>query len=191
MLFQVFPIIIGFLFIASERTSLITFLIAILASIVVILTSIDYKKLKFNKYSLMVLLSSTIKSFQIFIVYYFLTILTPETLYFIETILITIISLFLIFIKKESYQFKLINKNYFRLLMFANTIGLISVILVLNMYTSIWIVATSLMSLLSLGFTYLLWYFFLKEIPSKKDVIVTVFVIICIWVWMYFKTKAI
>jgi hypothetical protein len=36
MLFQVFPVIIGFIFIASERANLITFISAIIASIIVI-----------------------------------------------------------------------------------------------------------------------------------------------------------
>lgn len=191
MLFQIFPIIIGFLFISWERNSFITFLIAIIASIVVILTSIDFKKIKFNKYSLMVLLSSIIKSFQIFIIYYFLTIVRPETLYYLESFVIILISLFLIFLKKETYQFRLLDKKYIKLLILANTLGLVSTILVLKMYISLWIITTSLISLLYLVFVYLLWYIFLKEIPSKKDIFVSVFVIICIFIWMYFKIKLI
>jgi len=62
MLYQVFPVILGFVFIASERANLITFLVAILASFIVIIPSIDWKKFKMNKYSSMVLLSSIIKS---------------------------------------------------------------------------------------------------------------------------------
>lgn len=191
MLFQIFPIIIGFLFISWERNSFITFLIAIIASIVVIMTSIDFKKIKFNKYSLMVLLSSIIKSFQIFIIYYFLTIVHPETLYYLESFVIILISLFLIFLKKETYQFRLLDKKYIKLLILANTLGLVSIILVLKMYISLWIITTSLISLLYLVFVYLLWYLFLKEIPSKKDIFVSVFVIICIFIWMYFKIKSI
>jgi hypothetical protein len=101
MLFQVFPVIIGFIFIASERANLITFLSAITASIIVISTSIDYKNFKFNKYSLMVLTSSTIKSFQVFATLYFLTKFNPASFYFTETVLIIIFSIILILIKKE------------------------------------------------------------------------------------------
>ncbi len=111
MLYQVFPIIIGFIFIASERANVITFLSAITASFVVILTSIDYKKFNFNKYSLMVLLSSTIKSFQIFAVLYFLTKFNPASYYFTESLLVIVISLILIFLKKEFKQIKLLKKN--------------------------------------------------------------------------------
>lgn len=111
MLYQVFPIIIGFIFIASERANVITFLSAITASFVVILTSIDYKKFSFNKYSLMVLLSSTIKSFQIFAVLYFLTKFNPASYYFTESLLVIVISLILIFLKKEFKQIKLLKKN--------------------------------------------------------------------------------
>jgi hypothetical protein len=74
---------------------------AIIASIIVILFSVDFKKFKINKYSLMVLASSTIKSVQIFAIIYMLTFLTPSSLYFIESVFIIFISLFLMLINNE------------------------------------------------------------------------------------------
>jgi len=187
MLFQVFPIIIWFIFIATERANLITFLSAITASLVVIWTSIDYKHFKFNKYSLMVLLSSTIKSFQVFAVLYFLTKFNPPSFYFTETILVVIISLILITIKKEFSEIKLLTKKYIRLLLLANSIVVVSILLSLTMYSSLWVVLTSLLSLLYLGFIYILGYFILKEVPTKKDILVTLFVAVCIIVWVVFR----
>ncbi len=188
MLFQVFPIIIWFIFISTERANFITFLSAISASLVVILTSIDYKKFKFNKYSLMVLISSIIKSFQIFAVIYFLTKFNPASFYFTETILVVTISLILITFKKEFSEIKLLTKQYIKLLIIANTIVITSILIALTMYSTLWVVLTSLLSLLYLGFIYILWYFILKEIPTKKDIIVTLFVAICIIIWVLFRT---
>lgn len=187
MLFQVFPVIIGFIFIASERANIITFLSAIVASFIVIWTSIDFKKFKFNKYSLMVLLSSTIKSFQIFSVLYFLTKFNPASYYFTETILILSISFLLMFFKKEFLQVKLLTKWYLKLLFFANTIVIISILLSLTLYSTLWVILTSLINLLYLVFIYILWYFILKEIPSKKNIIVTLLVAVCIIIWVLFK----
>lgn len=188
MLFQVFPIIIWFIFIASERANLITFLSAIIASLIVILSSIDYKKFKFNKYSLMVLLSSTIKSFQVFAVLYFLTKFNPASFYFTETLLVISISILLILFKKEISEIKLLTKKYIKLLMFTNSIVIVSILLSLTMYSSLWVVLTSLLSLLYLWFIYILWYFVLHEKPLRKDIIVTLFVAICIIIWVLFKT---
>lgn len=188
MLFQVFPVIIWFIFIATERANIITFLSAIIASIIVIWTSIDYKNFKFNKYSLMVLLSSTIKSFQVFAVLYFLTKFNPASFYFTETMLIIIISILLIITKREFNQFKLLTKKYIKLLLFTNSVVVLSILLSLTMYSSLWVVLTSLLSLLYLVFIYILWYFILKEIPSKKDILVTILVAICIIIWVIFKT---
>lgn len=187
MLFQVFPIIFWFIFIASERINIITFIIALIASIVVILSSLDIKTLKINKYSLMVLLSSIIKSWTLFITIYFITILTPETLYLIESIAIIIISLILMFIKKEFWQFKLIKKDYFKLLNITNAIVVFSILIVLNMYLWLWVIMTSLFSLLYLAFVYIFWYIILKEIPNKKDILIAVFVVICVILGLYFK----
>ena len=187
MLFQVFPIIIWFIFIATERANVITFLSAIIASLVVIWTSIDYKKFKFNKYSLMVLISSTIKSFQVFATLYFLTKFNPASFYFTETILVVIISLLLIVFKKEFTEIKLLTKKYIKLLVTANSIVIVSILLALTMYSTLWVVLTSLLSLLYLGFIYILGYFILKEIPTKKDILVTLFVAVCIIIWVIFR----
>lgn len=187
MLFQVFPVILGFVFIASERANLITFLVAIVASFIVIIPNIEWKQFKMNKYSLMVLLSSTIKSWQIFIVLYFLTLFSPISFYFVESILIILISIFMILLKWEFSEIKKITKKYTKLLFSANLIAVISVLLVLTMYSTLWVVITSLLSLLYLVFVYMFWYIILKEIPTKKDVIIAILVSLCIIIWMLFK----
>lgn len=189
MLFQVFPIIIGFIFIASERLNIITFITALIASIVVIWASIDYKNFKINKWCLMVLISSVIKSTQIFAIIYFLTILSPASLYFTESILVVIFSISLILIKKELTEIKLLTKKYTKLLISSNFIVVTSILLVLTLYNGLWVVATSLLSLLYLVFVYVLWYFILKEIPSKKDIFLTFFIAICVIIWMYAKVS--
>jgi hypothetical protein len=55
------------------------------------------------------------------------------------------------------------------------------------MFSTLWIVLTSLLSLLYLVFIYILWYFILKEIPKNKDIIITILVAFCIIIWVYFK----
>lgn len=187
MLFQVFPIIIGFLFISTQRQNIITFAFALIASFIVILSNVDFKKITINKYSLMVLISSIIKSFQVFATLYFLTILSPSNFYLIETVLVIIISLILMFSKREFSEFKLLERRYVKLLLWTNTIVIVSILLALTMYSTLWIVVTSLISLLYLVFIYLLWYIILKEIPSKKDIIVSILVSVCVIIWLYFK----
>lgn len=188
MLYQIFPIIIGFIFITSERTNIITFLSAITASVVVILTSINLKKISFNKYSLMVLTSSIIKSFQLFAALYFLTKFNPASFYFTETIIILSISLILILLKKEVSEIKLLTKKYTKLLIITNSIVIISIFISLTMYKTLWLIFTSLLSLLYLAFIYILSYFILGEKSSKKDILVVLFVATCIIIWVIFKT---
>ena len=188
MLYQVFPVIIWFIFITTERANLITFLSAIIASIIVIISSIDFKHFKLNKYSLMVSLSSTIKSFQIFAVLYFLTKFNPASFYFTETILVILFSVILILLKKEFYELKLLTKKYIKLLLFTNSLVIASILLSLTMYSSLWVVLTSLLSLLYLVFIYILGFFILKEVPSKKDIIITFCIAICIVIWVFFKS---
>jgi hypothetical protein len=167
--------------------NIITFFMAIIASFLVILTSIDLKKIQINKYSLMVLASSTIKSFQLFAVLYLLTQVSPVSFYITESILIIFMSLTLIFIKKEFHEIKLLTKKYLKIIIWANFIIISSIILSLTMYTTLWVVGTSLISLLYLLFIYTLWFIILKETPTKKDILVSLWVALCIIIGMYFK----
>jgi len=187
MLFQVFPVIIGFIFIASERANLITFIFALIASFIVIIPNIDLKTFKINKYSLMVLTSSIIKSFQLFATVYFLSKLDAVNFYLLESIIIIIFSVILLIIKREFNQFKLLTKKYVRLLTIANSVSVVSIVLVLTMYTNLWIIATSLLGLLYILFVFSLWYVFLWEKPTKKDIIITILISICITIWLFFK----
>ena len=93
----------------------------------------------------------------------------------------------MIFIKWEFSEIKKITKKYAKLLFSANFVAVISVLLVLTMYSTLWVVTTSLLSLLYLVFIYIFWYIILKEIPGKKDIIIAVLVSICIVVWVLFK----
>lgn len=188
MLSQVFPIIIWFIFIAQERLNILTFLMALLASSIVIFSNIDYQNFKINKYSMMILISSVIKSVQIFAIIYFLKFLSPEMLYFIECSLVIVVSSFFLIFKKQFWERKLISKDYFKLLVWWNMIALIGTILIFKMYAGKWIVFTSLMTLLYLAFVYMFGYILLKEIPKRKDVIVTLSVVVCIIVGLYFKS---
>jgi len=94
----------------------------------------DFKNIKLNKYSIMVLTSSIIKSIQIFAILYFLTFISPASIYFTESILIIFISSLLILIKSEFNQIKLISKKYLKLLLTSNVIVIISIMLSLTLY---------------------------------------------------------
>ena len=85
----------------------------------------------------MVLASSIIKSFQVFAVLYFLTKINPASFYFTETIVILTISVILMLFKKEFSQIKLITKTYAKLLFFANSIIIASILLALTMYANL------------------------------------------------------
>lgn len=187
MLFQVFPVIFAFIFISSRDTALITFLMALTASALVIIPAIDWKNFKINKYSLMVLLSSTIKSAQLFVIIYMITKVTPATLYFIESIIVVLVSLFLMGTKKELGDFKKIEKGYFWLLFSTNSVWIISILLSLSMYANFGVVITSMISLLYLGFLYLLSFFILKDKASKKDLLISFWVAVCVITGIYFK----
>ncbi len=187
MLAQVFPIIFWFIFISSERENVITFISALIASFVVILTSIDYKNFKINKYSLMVLFVSILKALQIFAIVYLLKYFSSTDFYILESTTMVFFASILLFFKKDFYQIKNFNKKYIKLFLFANIIAASAILLNLVMFKNLWIILTSLIWLLYLIFVYMFSYFLLHEKIAKKDIIVSFVVAICIVIWIIFK----
>lgn len=189
MLNQIFPIIIWFMFVASERTSLSTFLIALIVSFFVIFLSVDFKNIRINNYSLMVLTSSLIKSVQVFAVLYFLKMLNPVWFFLFETLIVIIISIFLLFLRNERWEIKLITKAYAKIFFLSCFVSLVAILLNLTLYVNIWIIATSLLNLLYLVFVYILSYIFFWDKPSRKDVFLSFLIVFAILLSSYLKLK--
>lgn len=187
MMNWVFSIIIAFIFIKSEQESIITFISALIAFLILIISNIENKKLKINKYSLLILLSSFIKWVQIFASLYFLTLLSPVEFYFLESIVIIFISLFLIIYKKDFVEIKKASKKYFALLFLWNIFILFAKIIELWFLEKLGVIITSLISLIYLCFIYIFSYIILKEKAKKKDIITAFLISICIIIWMLSK----
>jgi len=190
MLFQVFTIIIWFIFIATERANTITFMFAIIATLVVIAWSMQWKKVILNKYSAMIGLGSIIKSGQVFIMLYFIQILSPATFYTLESLIIIVASFALVIGRNQFAELWLLTKKYIWILLISNGVIICAILLSLGMYKNLWVVATSLISLSYLIFVYFFGYVLLKEIPKSKDIIVTFLVVICIIAGMMFKVTS-
>lgn len=189
MLSQIFPIVIGFIFLASERTSLATFFIALLTSFLVVWFSVDFGKIKINRYSMMVLTSSLIKSVQVFAVLYFLKILSPIWFFFFETIIVMFIATFLLFFNKQRWEIKLLTKDYVKLFLFSNSVAFIALMLNFTLYVEIWIVATSLLNMLYLVFVYVLSYLVFGDKPCRKDLFLSFLIVFAILLSSYLKFK--
>ncbi len=187
MLYQVLPPLISFIFIASEKNSPITFLASLFASIIIIYSSINFKTFTINKYSGMVLLSSIIKSVQMFYMIYLIQFLSQSTFYILESIFVVLIACFFSFRKNEFVWTKYYSWKYLITAFFWQAVILSSIVLSLTMFKTFWVILTSLIGLLYLVFAFLFSYIFLKESPWKKDVIVTSLVSVCIIIWVLFR----
>ena len=85
----------------------------------------------------MVLTSSCIKSVQVFAAIYFLSLVSPASFYFTESLFIIFYSVILILLKLEFNQIKLITKKYALLLVITNFIVITSILLSLTMYKTL------------------------------------------------------
>lgn len=173
-------------FFLFSDVSLTSLFITILAIVIIILFSIDFKnhRIPKNTRTLIVLeflIAGDILLWGWIIIHY------SEVHYYIACVIWWIIILSLLSLAWG--QFKTLKgqpKSFWtsRLLWW---IGWISWFLSLTIIKSLGLSISILLSFLWIGVTLILWYFILKDTPSKKDLILTAIVTILVGLGFYFK----
>ena len=181
---SIFTIVFWF-FIFSDN-SLISFISAVLAWLTLVFSAIDFKKFKFNKYCIAMIISALLWSIKYILYSYLILNLTEFSIVFYTTIILTILLFLNIFKNKEISQYKKINKKLFSLILSENIIRLVVWIITLILIKDLWLVQAILIWMLYLITSLILSFIVLKDKPSKKDIIVVSFVFIFITYWTIF-----
>ncbi len=187
---KIFIVLFGFVLFywTKNWTSVISFLVILLTIFIIILFSVDIKKISFSKYILQYFIAKFLEAIITLIVWYiFLTYttieyLSVETIFFISlTIIISLIqknSLKLIFTqKKEFYKYRL----------GAGIIWWVWFIIWLYIIETSGVLIATLLSFIGLVFQILSMKLILNDNPERKQIILAFIVMFMIWIWYYFK----
>lgn len=158
----------------------------IIAWIILVLWSLDFKNLTFNKYAFAVVFWSFIYALKANLLAIVLVKLTALDLLFYSNVFVFLFALLIVTYKKEVKTSVIWTEK--KMLLFMNSES-IARLLVWFVYAFLvqdeWIIQTTLLGLLTIFSNMAFAYFVFKEVPAKKDYIVAFLVIVCIVLGTY------
>lgn len=181
---SIFTVLIGF-FVFSQN-SRISFICALLAWLTLVIWSVDFKKFKFNKYCLTMILSSFFLALKYIIYWFVLLEISEYSTLFYATIISTIILLLIIVFSKSLLEYKNINKKISKYIFWENIIRLGVSFITLFLIKELWIVQAVLIWMIYLIISLFFSFIFLKDKPEKKAIIIAVIVFLLVSFWWFF-----
>lgn len=178
-------VILGFLF--FKDASLVSFLICIWAIILTTIFSIDYKDHAVPKNFFKIILHEVFKTIEFLISIYILKNITSlEYVILYQVYYIVIVFLFIVY-QKDFGEFKKFNKNILKYRYLGYTLWFASYFIDIFLLKEYGVIMLTLFWFFCSTLSIILAYFFLKETPEKKDILLWIFVTILAGVWYYFK----
>lgn len=174
-------------FIIFWKISYLSFMLTLFWWIILILFSIDFKNLKFPKVIKIFTFQQILISINILIIWYILKQITSIDYYLLSNLIYLMFILLVIVLKKEYLWIKNLNKDFYKNRLISSFFWSISAIIQLILISSLWISVTILFSYLYIWFILVLSYIFLNDIPTRKNIILTIILSIIVWLWYYFK----
>jgi drug/metabolite transporter (DMT)-like permease len=100
--------------------------------------------------------------------------------------MIFMILLIINFLTKDIANVKKLSPKMTWLIAWENILRFVVWVVSLFLIQELWIVQAVLIGMLYMVFSMISAFLFLKEVPSKKEILIVVFVCICISGWVYF-----
>jgi drug/metabolite transporter (DMT)-like permease len=177
LLQPLFTIVLAFLIFPSERQTGNNILIAsLVASLALIFAHIRKHHLKINKYAIAALLASLFFAIELIISKAILIFYTPITFYLIRCFFIFLITLIIF-----RPNFKSENKKVWKSIIITGGIWVLYRILLYSGYVHAGVIVTTLLlSLVTPIFIYIFSYIYLKERPSKRNILAAIIILACV-----------
>lgn len=165
----------------------ISFWITLLAVIIIIVFSIDYKSLKVPKIIWLFALWEIVESMLILLIWYVLLSLTWSA-YYIMSYMVWIFFVWSIVIQKwQLKKFKTLPKKFYIDRLTACHFWWVWYLLSVVLIKELWVSVSILLSFIWIWITLLFSYIFFKDKPSIKNIILTVIVSALVWIWYILK----
>jgi len=179
-------IVIASFFIFRDVSN-ISFFITLLAILVIILFSIDYKTLRFPKNIITICIAQFARSWSQLIGWW-LVIKYWENLLFVFDVTIWAVAMSITAGYAWAFsQIKNIPSDYWVTRLLSWFFSWWSYAISLFLISELGLSLTTLLSFLWIWTTLVMSYFLLKDKPSSKDLILTFVVTLLIWIWFYFS----
>ena len=180
-----FTIFAGYLL--FHDSSIRSFLIAIWAVIIVILFNIDWKNFVLPKKIWLLFFQQFILAVSTILIAYVLKNYNNASVALLDTLLSVVLLIIFTIKISELKQVHKQSKEFYKFRFWAGFAWRTAYMINLFLISEIGIVLSTLLTFLTIGITLILWYFYLDDKPSKKDIILAILITILVWLGMYFK----
>lgn len=183
--YTIFAVIFGFIFFTAQ-TSFITFISALIAGVILVVGSFDFKRMKFNKYCLSFIIGSFLLAMDANIGAYILISMTPLTSMFYSNFIAFFLVLLAVLFSKQLRYIKKSTVRMHSFILLESVARLLIGFMWFFMVDELWVVQATLLWMLSLAMSVLFSYILFKEKPKKKEIVVIFLVILFIFLGNYF-----
>jgi len=173
-------------FLIFQDTSFISFVFALMATIVLFAWNVNPKTFTFNRFCLAMSISGFLLALKMILYWFILAEISSYNVFFYNILFASIILFIFVVLKKQLSEVKKFTPRGIKYFSLENIGRLFYTIIVLFLIQNLWVVQAVLLGMLFLYSTTFFAYFFLKEKISHKQKMVLFFVSICISVWVYF-----
>ena len=176
----VFAIVAWFLI--FRDASLLATGISLLVIIVIVFSSVNFKKFEWPKNLKKIIFVQLLITAETLITWYFLKSVSDQEYFILYQVVIIVVLLFPLM-----WNFKVLRGKFMAYQTISSTSNNISFLLYLFLVAQFGVVISTLLSFIGDGITILFGYIFLKEVPSRKDIILTVVTTVLVWLGFYYK----
>ena len=181
---SIFTIILWF-FVFSDNST-ISLVFALLAWFTLVVWWLDFKKFRFNKYCLAVTTGALLWSIKYIIYWLLLVQISEYSILYYNIVVSFFILLIIILLTKELKQYEKIDKQLTKYILLENFTRLLVSFITLFLIKELWLVQAVLIWMLYLIASLIFSYLFLKNIPSKKELLIVFFVFLFVTLWSIF-----
>ena len=179
---SIFSIIISFVFFFD--TSLIAFFMTLLAALVIIFASIDFKKFTIPKSFKTIIVAQSLISLETLLTWYVLIRLDYVWFFLIYAVVAVVLILVSLIYKKQSFSsLEKVWLRFYPLIIISSAIGRATFAIGLFLVNELWLTMSILLGFIWIITSLLFWYLILKDKPNKKDILVAVLVSAFIAIW--------
>ena len=168
-------------------SSVASFLVSILTIFVVIIFSFDYKKFTFPKKVSLLIFQQFLFALSTIVMAFVLKKYNWPSVALLDVILSILILIIFTIKFSELKQFHKQKLDFYKYRFWAGFAGRTAYVISLFLISDLWVVISTLLTFLTLGFILIMGYFYLDDKPSKKDIILAIIVTCLVWLWIYFK----
>lgn len=176
-----------FSFFIFTDVSFLSFLITLIAWIIVIYNSIDFKNFWFPKFLKLFFIYQLILSITILLTWYILMKISAIDYYVLCNFIFAVFIWTIVLARRDLLLLNWLDKKYYIFRFSWALLQTLAFLLSLFIIWALWVTMSMLFSYLYIWFVLFMSYIFFKDIPSKKNIILIVVLSLLVWLWYYFK----